>query len=182
MSMPSSLHGSWPGSRSESSLISLSPTRMTPSPASTGRSRLPSTESCFSRCAIVLRSPRSFAATISKSLPRSRCARKKFRPILPNPLIPTLVFAIAPEPFVCVCAAASLTTGAVPTPARRPDNAPCRNAHDPKATALTRWPQRRAGGEAPRTTLPSGLPHPRPWRRTGSEFAAGRARTRRCRV
>ncbi len=42
--------------------------------------------------------------------------------------------------------------------------------------------QRRAGGEAPRTTLPSGVPHPRPWRRTGSESAAGRARTRRCRV
>jgi hypothetical protein len=45
----------------------------------------------FRRCAIVFVSPMSFAATSSKSPPRARCARKKFRPIRPNPLIPTLI-------------------------------------------------------------------------------------------
>jgi hypothetical protein len=65
--------------------------RMTPSPASTGKSSVPRTESCFRRCAIVFVSPMSFTATSSKSPPRSRCARKKFRPIRPKPLIPTLI-------------------------------------------------------------------------------------------
>ena len=39
-------------------------------------------------------SPRSLKATISKSPPRSSAARRKLRPIRPNPLIPTRVFAI----------------------------------------------------------------------------------------
>ena len=45
-------------------------------------------------------SPMSFAATISNSPPRSSWARTKLRPILPNPLIPTLIFAIVLKPFV----------------------------------------------------------------------------------
>ena len=128
----------------------------------------PSTESCLSRCAIVFVSPMSFAATISKSPPRSSCARRKLRPIRPNPLIPTLIFAIVVRPFVFDFVSPSLT--------RR-----LRCEIGTKSACCTGFPakRRRAGGEAPRTTLPSGQPHPRPWRRTGSESAAGRARTRR---
>ena len=59
------------------------------------RSSVPSTESCFSRCAIVFASPMSFAATISKSPPCWSWARRKFLPMRPKPLIPTLVFAIS---------------------------------------------------------------------------------------
>ena len=81
-------------------MISLPPTRMKPSPASTVASSPPSTESCLSRCAIVAVSPRSFAATISKSPPCWSCARRKFRPIRPNPLIPTLIVAMCAMPFV----------------------------------------------------------------------------------
>ena len=51
-----------------------------------------------------------------------------------------------------------------------PTGRPCRNG------------KRRAGGEAPRTTSPSALSRSGPWRRTGSESIAGRARTRRSRV
>src|SRR3954447_2026090 len=40
-------------------------------------------------------SPRSLNATSSKSLPRSRDARKKLRPMRPKPLMPTRVFAMA---------------------------------------------------------------------------------------
>src|SRR6185295_18710605 len=45
--------------------------------------------SYFSRWAIVATSPRSFAATMSRSAPDACTARKKFRPIRPNPLMPT---------------------------------------------------------------------------------------------
>ena len=46
---------------------------------------------------IVFASPRSLTATISKSPSRSRCARKKFRPMRPKPLMPTRV-AISQPP------------------------------------------------------------------------------------
>ena len=49
----------------------------------------------LSRCAIVAASPRSLAATTSKSPPRWRCDRKKLRPIRPKPLIPTRIATYA---------------------------------------------------------------------------------------
>ena len=94
-STPSSAQGRSAGSRSERNLISCPPTVIESSPASTGTSRLPRTESCRSRCAIVFVSPMSFAATISKSPPCWSWARRKFLPIRPKPLMPTLVFAIS---------------------------------------------------------------------------------------
>src|SRR5918994_2616085 len=90
-STPRSPHGIAPGSRSESSLTSSPPARMTPPCTSTSPSSGPSVESYLSRCDIVATSPRSFAATISISALRSSCARKKFRPIRPKPLIPTRI-------------------------------------------------------------------------------------------
>src|SRR3954451_9383943 len=72
-------------------------------------------ESYLSRCAMVLRSPRSLAATISMSavpwLLRACTARKKLRPMRPNPLMPTrTVTGWSPRCWV---------TG--PTPERRHD-------------------------------------------------------------
>src|SRR5687768_3424365 len=106
-STPRSPHGIAPGSRSESSLISSPPARMTPPCTSTSPSSGPSVESYLSRCAIVRSSPRSFAATISMSALRSSCARKKFRPIRPKPLIPT---RIAIPQLPCWCPRLSLSS------------------------------------------------------------------------
>src|SRR5215831_6676611 len=68
-------------------------TSMPRSPSAvTSTSSLPSTVSYFSRCALVAGSVRSFAATISISLPCAAwTARQKFRPIRPNPLMPTRI-------------------------------------------------------------------------------------------
>src|SRR5687767_114375 len=90
-STPRSPHGIAPGSRSDRSLSSSPPARMTPPLTSTSPSSGPRVESYLSRCAIVFSSPRSFAATISMSALRSSWARKKFRPIRPKPLIPTRI-------------------------------------------------------------------------------------------
>ena len=60
-----------------------------PSVCETSRPSGPRTESYLSRYAIVSASPRSFAATTSKSPPRCKCARNRLRPMRPNPLIPT---------------------------------------------------------------------------------------------
>ena len=176
-STPSSPQGSSAGSRTLTNLISWSPARMKPSPASTGRSSVPSTESCFSRCAIVFVSPMSFAATSSKSPPRARWARKKFRPIRPNPLIPTLIMSAM---RLEKCQRRARPCGRGP---RRPSISavPVPIPERGKRSGRER-DKRRADREAPRTTLPVLAPHPRPWRRTGSESVAGRARTRRCRV
>src|SRR3954453_24109163 len=51
--------------------------------------RRPITESYLSRWVMVLMSPRSFTATISTSAPWAWIARKKIRPMRPNPLTPT---------------------------------------------------------------------------------------------
>ena len=51
----------------------------------------PRLESYLRRCAIVFASPRSFSATISMSEPSACWARKKFRPMRPNPLMPTRI-------------------------------------------------------------------------------------------
>ena len=57
---------------------------------STAASRLPSTESYFSRCASVRASVMSLTATKSMSS-SSSAARMMLRPIRPNPLMPTLM-------------------------------------------------------------------------------------------
>src|SRR4051794_32088164 len=93
-STPRSRQGKLAGSRSASPFRSLPSTFSDPASASTVPLNEPSTESWRSRCAIVGTSPRSLNATISKSASRSCAARKKLRPIRPNPLIPTRVFAM----------------------------------------------------------------------------------------
>ncbi len=69
--------------------ISSPAARSTPSASSTSPWNGPRFESYRSRWAIVFASPRSFSATISRSEPSACCARKKFRPMRPNPLMPT---------------------------------------------------------------------------------------------
>jgi len=93
MSTPRSAQGRLAGSRSARIFIDLSPTRMVSPETLTGSFRLPITVSYLSRCAIVATSPRSFAATISipRSLPAAFTVFQKFRPMRPNPLIPTRV-------------------------------------------------------------------------------------------
>src|SRR5215211_6474474 len=92
-----SRHGIEPGSFSERSRSSAPPAFSVPPSTETSPSSGPRFESYLSRCAIVLASPRSFAATISKSAPRSSAARKKLRPMRPKPLIATRVFAMATD-------------------------------------------------------------------------------------
>ena len=90
MSTPRSPQGRLAGSRSARILIGLSPTTIVSPSTETGLSNRPATVSYFSRWAMVFRSPRSFAATTSKPRsPLSSSALKKFRPIRPNPLMPT---------------------------------------------------------------------------------------------
>ena len=90
MSTPSSPHGRLAGSRSAVTPNRWPPSRM-PSPSTfTSSGRLPSTESYFSRCASVSAPVMSFTATRSMSL-SPRAARMMFRPIRPNPLIPSRV-------------------------------------------------------------------------------------------
>src|SRR5712671_4354038 len=88
-STPSAFHGSSPGSRLDRTLNSSPSTEMLSSLASTRALRLPSTESYLSRCASVCALVRSLTATKSMFLSPS-AARMMFRPIRPNPLIPTL--------------------------------------------------------------------------------------------
>ena len=95
ISAPSSFHGRLAGSRSASTRSS-SPSITRPfAPTVTSPAKRPSTESYFSRCAIVAASLRSFTPTKSKSSPRCLAARKKLRPIRPNPLIPILTPIVA---------------------------------------------------------------------------------------
>src|SRR5439155_12239185 len=82
-------HGSSAGSRFDSTLNSSPSTEIVSSFASTRACRLPSTESYLSRCASVCAFVRSLTATKSMFLSPS-AARMMFRPIRPNPLIPTL--------------------------------------------------------------------------------------------
>src|SRR3954469_3535995 len=88
-STPRSFHGSCAGSRIDSTLNSSPSTAMLSCRASTCACRLPSTESYLSKCASVLALVRSLIATKSMFLSPS-AARMMFRPIRPNPLIPTL--------------------------------------------------------------------------------------------
>src|SRR5580765_1602875 len=90
-STPSSPHGRAVGSRS-ARILSVLPSTLMPSPtSSTSPSYVPRIVSYFNRWAISSTDSRSLAATKSMSAPRSFAARKKLRPILPNPLMPTLI-------------------------------------------------------------------------------------------
>ena len=96
-STPRSDHGSAPGSRSASTRTDFPSTMRPSSLCSTVPPKRPWTESYFSRCASVAASVMSFTATISTPSARSRIARKTFRPILPNPLIPTRTLMNCPQ-------------------------------------------------------------------------------------
>src|SRR4051794_39940256 len=88
-STPRSLHGRSAGSRSSKTLISL-PSTMRLSPrTSTEPWYGPRIESYLNRWASVALSVMSFTATHSMSVSFARPARSTFRPIRPNPLIPT---------------------------------------------------------------------------------------------
>ena len=89
MSTPRSAHGRAFGSRSARIWSSSPSTSMPPSVARTSASQVPRTESYLSRWAISSLEPRSLAATKSMSAPRCLAARKKLRPMRPNPLMPT---------------------------------------------------------------------------------------------
>src|SRR5258706_2046061 len=87
-STPRYFPGSWAGSRSDSPLNSAPSTEILSCFASTFACRLPSTESYLSRCARVCALVRSL--TVTKSMFLSPiAARMMFRPMRPNPLIPT---------------------------------------------------------------------------------------------
>src|SRR5579859_5810984 len=95
-STPRSPQGSAAGSFSAMIRISWSPARMMLPSAVTSTSSLPSTVSYLSRYALVAGSVRSLAATISMPPPcppacAAWTARQKFRPIRPNPLMPTRI-------------------------------------------------------------------------------------------
>src|SRR4051794_34397258 len=88
-STPRSLHGSFAGSRSSKTLISL-PSTMRPSPRTSTSPRYgPRIESYLSRWASVALSVMSLTATHSMSVSFARPARSTLRPMRPNPLIPT---------------------------------------------------------------------------------------------
>ena len=90
-STPRAFHGRSFGSRNCKTLSTFPSTEMPSSTGTISFGRIPSTESYFNRCAIVLIEPRSFTATISIGAFAAFTARKKLRPIRPNPLIPTRI-------------------------------------------------------------------------------------------
>ena len=90
-STPRSPHGSLSGSRSPRTFSTSPSTEIPPSTAEILFGSCPSTESYFNRWAMVSREPRSFTATKSMSASIALAARKKFRPIRPNPLMPTRI-------------------------------------------------------------------------------------------
>src|SRR3954471_2765195 len=88
-STPRSPQGRLAGSRSDSTFIVL-PAILMPSPsAPTSSDSLPRMLSYLSRCARTSGLVRSLTATISMSWPLAAAARQKFRPMRPNPLMPT---------------------------------------------------------------------------------------------
>ncbi len=91
MSTPSSPQGRLAGSRSAMTLKVVPSTVMLSAVWLTSAWRVPRIESYLSRCARVLVSVRSFTPTISMSAPWDRTARKKLRPMRPNPLMPTRI-------------------------------------------------------------------------------------------
>src|SRR6266545_5871804 len=97
MSTPISPHGSVAGSFAEHTRTSRPLTKIASPLDFTSALSVPWTESCLSRCASVLASARSLTATTSRS-EDSSAARKKTRPIRPNPFTPTRTAMGAPLP------------------------------------------------------------------------------------
>ena len=104
MSAFRSPQGKFAGSRSSNTLMVFPPTVMESDVYVTGRSRRPSMESYFKRCAKVALSVRSLIPTISKSAPEAKEALKKLRPIRPKPLIPTRITIFLPSSYACIIA------------------------------------------------------------------------------
>ena len=101
ISAPTSFHGSCAGSRSANTRSS-SPSTVRPfSETVTSASSRPRTESYFRRCASVFASVMSFTPTKSTSAPVCLTARRKLRPIRPNPLMPTLTLIVGDLPRSC---------------------------------------------------------------------------------
>jgi hypothetical protein len=88
-SAPMSPHLREAGSRSAKAVISWSPTLIEVSVEDTSASSRPRIESNLSSRASDSLSVRSLTPTISMSAPEATTARKKLRPIRPNPLMPT---------------------------------------------------------------------------------------------
>src|SRR6185369_8581682 len=107
ISTPISPQGSVAGSLAEHTRTSRPLTKIASPLAFTSAFSMPWTESCFSRWASVLASARSLTATTSRS-EDSSAARKKTRPIRPNPFTPTRTAMGAPFP---VCLGLSNTSG-----------------------------------------------------------------------
>src|SRR3954454_11274731 len=127
-STPRSFHGSCAGSRSARIFRVLLPYLMPSSTTEMSSGNRPRIESYFSRCAIVVRSPRSLAATTSMSAPpwlfRACTARKKLRPIRPDPLMPTrTVTGRSPRSRVTGQTPGGATTTTLPWPSD-PTNSP----------------------------------------------------------
>src|SRR3954466_10933888 len=87
-SAPRSLHGSAAGSRSEKTFSSLPSMIRLLSVCSTVPGKRPRIESYLRSCASVCVSVMSLTPTQSMSAPAAWAARKRFRPMRPNPLIP----------------------------------------------------------------------------------------------
>ena len=93
-STPNSFHGSFVGSRFETTRIDLPSTLMcSSSTCLTSAGKVPRMVSYFNKWLACLTPPESFKATTSKlEFSRPCQQRRKLRPIRPNPLIPTLIF------------------------------------------------------------------------------------------
>ena len=185
-STPRSPQGSAAGSRSASILISHRLAVIVAVAASTSSPSGPSTESYLSRCAIVFASPRSLAATISKSPPRCMCGAEEVPPDAAEAVDPYayLRHGLSHSEFRFessrgirgrAISSRPQDSGRDTSAGERSRDSSGRTRTEPRFTVRE---QRRAGGEAPRTTLPSGAPRSGPSRQTGSESTGGRARTR----
>src|SRR3984893_6333130 len=93
---PTDSQGNFAGSLSLNTLMVLLSMVMLSAPAAMLFGRLPRMESYFNRWARVLGSVRSLTATNSILLSWSE-ARSTFRPMRPNPLMPTLIAILPPE-------------------------------------------------------------------------------------
>ena len=94
-SMPSSRQGNCSGCGSINMVTGEEPTIMVSCSTETGRGKGPWTESRASKRASASGSPRSFTAATSTSWGDLRAARRKARPVRPNPLIATLTAMLA---------------------------------------------------------------------------------------
>ena len=98
-SMPNFLHGNSAGWGSMSMITAEEPTVIVSCSTDTGTGKCPWTESRASSRASASGSPRSFTAATSTSWGDLTAARRKARPVRPNPLIATLTaieFSIGP--------------------------------------------------------------------------------------